>query len=156
MSEIHKMVVFQAGQEEYAFRVQHVISIEKVEGITPIPHTSEYIKGVASVRGELIPVIDLEMFLYSQPVLEEGTRMIVLQTEELAVGVIVKDAKEIIDIFAADIKQLSIASFTNTAYLAGIANLDSRLITIVDAEAFILSLDGIRDVREYLHSKGSY
>ncbi len=57
-----KVVVFHAGKEEYALSIEHVISIEKLEKINPIPHLPSFVLGLVKVREELIPVLDLAAY----------------------------------------------------------------------------------------------
>lgn len=146
--------MFQVGNEEYAIPVRSVISIEKIEGITPIPHLPAYVNGVFKVRGDLIPVIDFERVLYNQPTLtNETTKIIVLQTNDLSIGVIVKDAKEIIDIPQEKLKQLGLIAYKKTTYFTGIANLDSRIITLIDPSQMVQSLEGIKQIQEFMKSQ---
>lgn len=154
MEETNKVVVFQVGNEEYAIPIQFVMSIEKVEGITPIPHLPNYVNGIAKVRNELIPVIDFEQILYNRPaIVDESTKMIVLQTEDLQVAVVVKEAKEIIDIPTEHVKQLGLIAYKKTTYFSGIANLHSRVITLIAPSKLIQSLDGIREIQEFMKSQ---
>ncbi|MFO1443556.1 chemotaxis protein CheW [Bacillus sp. Bva_UNVM-123] len=154
MEEINKVVVFQVGNEEYAIPIQFVMSIEKVEGITPIPHLPNYVNGIVKVREELIPVIDFEMILYNQAVTDrELAKMIVLQTKDLLIGVVVNEAKEIIDIPAEHLKQLGLLAYSKTTYFSGIANLNSRVITIIDPTILVQSLEGIREIQEFMKSQ---
>jgi len=154
MEESNKAVVFQVGKEEYAISIQHVISIEKMEGITPIPHLPIYVNGIFKVRGELMPVIDFEQVLYNRPTERtEATKIIVLQTDEISIGIVVTDAKEIISIPQENIKQIGLVAYKNTAYITGIANLESRLITIIDPSRLVRGLDGIKQIREYMEEQ---
>ncbi|KAB2338433.1 purine-binding chemotaxis protein CheW [Cytobacillus depressus] len=151
MVETSKVVVFQVGNEEYAIPIRFVISIEKVEGITPIPHLPDYMNGIFKVRGELIPVIDFERVLYQRPSnINELTKIIVIHTNELSLGVIVKDAKEIIDIPPEKIKQLGLIAYGKTSYFTGVANLDSRIITLIDPLKMVQSLDGIKQIQDFM------
>lgn len=146
-----KVVVFQVGTEEYAIPIEHVISIEKMEGITPIPHLPVYVKGIVKVRGELLPVLDFEEILYHRSIQSnEHSRMIVLKTDDLSIGVLVNDAKEIIDIGKEDLKQLGLVAFNKTSYFSAVANLDSRLITMIDPSKLVQSLEGISEIQEYM------
>ncbi|MCM3599673.1 chemotaxis protein CheW [Robertmurraya korlensis] len=148
-----KVVVFQVGSEEYGIPIEHVISIEKVEGITPIPHLPVYVKGIVKVRGELLPVIDFEEILYHRNIqYNDQTRMIVVKTDELTIGVFVNDAKEIIDIEKENLKQLGLVAFNKTSYFSSIANLDSRLITLIDPLKLVQSLEGINEIQQYMKS----
>ncbi|MBU8879292.1 chemotaxis protein CheW [Bacillus sp. FJAT-29790] len=154
MEETNKVVVFQVGQEEYAIQIQFVISIEKVDGITPIPHLPNYVNGITKVRGELIPVVDFGKILYNQSIgANELTKMLVLQTDALSIGVIVADAKEIIDIPADKLKQVGLIGYQKTTYFSGIANLDSRVVTMIDPSILVNSLDGIREIQEFMKSQ---
>jgi purine-binding chemotaxis protein CheW len=148
-----KVVVFQVGTEEYAISIEHVISIEKVEGNTPIPHLPVYVKGIVKVRGELLPVLDFEEILYHRTIqYNDQTRMIVVKTDDLSIGVLVNDAKEIIDIEKEHLKQLGLVAFNKTSYFTSIANLDSRLITIIDPSKLVQSLEGINEIQQYMKS----
>lgn len=146
--------MFQVGNEEYAIPIHFVMSIEKVEGITPIPHLPAYVNGITKVRDELIPVIDFERILYNRSFrVSESTKMIVLQTEMLSIGVIVSDAKEIIDIPTDKLKQLGLLAYQKTTYFTGVANLDSRVITMIDPAILVQSLDGIREIQEFMRTQ---
>ncbi|MGS2776127.1 chemotaxis protein CheW [Robertmurraya sp. GLU-23] len=148
-----KVVVFQVGTEEYAIPIEQVISIEKVEGTTPIPHLPVYVKGIVKVRGELLPVLDLEEILYHRTIqYNDQTRMIVVKTDELTIGVLVNDAKEIIDIEKENLKQLGLVAFNKTSYFTSIANLESRLITLIDPSKLVQSLEGINEIQQYMKS----
>lgn len=154
MEKIDKVVVFQVGKEEYAIPIHFVMSIEKVEGIIPIPHLPNYVKGIVKVRDELVPVLEFERILYNRSLkANESVKMIVLQTEELPFGVIVTEAKEIINIPAESLKQLGLIAYGKTSYFSGIANLDSRIITIIDPSVLVKSLDGIREIQEYMKTQ---
>lgn len=154
MAEPFKVVVFTVGREEYAIKVEHIISIEKIEGFTRIPHLPDYVRGIVKVRDELIPILDLEKVLYDQFVTEENnSRIIVLRTSEMSLGILVNEAKEILDIFPEQVKQLGLVAYKNTSYLIGIANLESRLITLIDPSQLVRSLEGIREIQEYMESQ---
>lgn len=146
-----KTVVFESGQEEYAISVQSVVSIEKVEFINPIPHMPFYMKGMTKMREELIPVIDFECLLYNQQLADpkEG-RLLVVQLDYMPVGFLVKDAKEIIDIPQESFKQMGIAAYEKTKYFTGVAVFSERLITVVDANLLVSSLEGMKEIQEYV------
>ncbi|UII54755.1 chemotaxis protein CheW [Cytobacillus spongiae] len=154
MANSKKVVVFQVGKEDYAISIEYVTSIEKVEGVTPIPHLPEYVKGIVKVREELIPIIDFETILYNRHItVTDSTRLIVLHTDQMFLGILVNDAKEIIDIQEEQIKQIGLVAYQKTSYFTGVANLDSRLITIIDPSVLVGSLEGIRDIQEYMKSQ---
>lgn len=151
--DISKVVVFRAGNEEYGLPIEHVISIEKLEGINVIPNMPLYMKGVVKVRGELIPVLDTNRIFYHQDTsLDDQTKLIVVHSEELCAALIVKEAKEILDIQENQLKSISMGAFQATKYFVAVASLDERLIAIINPNLFVSSLEGIAVVKEEIIS----
>ncbi|WP_226667714.1 chemotaxis protein CheW [Metabacillus litoralis] len=152
--ELSKVVVFRAGDEEYGLPIQHVISIEKLEDINVIPNMPNYMKGVVKVRGELIPVLDTNRILYHQDSIidEQTTKLIVVHSDEISSALIVKEAKEILDIQEEQLKSISVGAFQATKYFAAVASIKDRLITIIDPNLLIAGLEGIAIVKEEIVS----
>ncbi|MDN4493409.1 chemotaxis protein CheW [Ureibacillus aquaedulcis] len=146
-----KVVIFSSGQEEYAVPVEQVVSIEKLSPITPIPHLPKYLLGFARVRGELIPVIDFKRILYNQSSQGDLCRIVVLNTDIVNYGLVVDEAKEIINLTENEIKQVGLVNYSKTRYFTAIANLEERMIACVDPKILVDSLEGIREIIEYLH-----
>ncbi|MBM7604537.1 purine-binding chemotaxis protein CheW [Metabacillus crassostreae] len=152
--ELSKVVVFREGNEEYGLPIQHVISIEKLEDINVIPNMPYYMKGVVKVRGELIPVLDTNRILYHQDSIidEQTTKLIVVHSDELSAALIVKEAKEILDIQEEQLKSISVGAFQATKYFTAVASIEDRLITIIDPNLLIAGLEGIAIVKEEIVS----
>ncbi|WML47592.1 chemotaxis protein CheW [Neobacillus sp. PS3-34] len=154
MIDTTKAVVFQIANEEYAIPIENVISIERMENVTPIPHLPSYVKGIVEVRGELIPVIDMENILYNRELaVNDASRLIVLQSAEISFGTLVADAKEIIDLPPDKLKQVGFLTYAKTSYITGVANLDHRLITVLDPAILVESLEGVEDIKDYMKSR---
>ncbi len=58
MSE-EKHVVFRLGNESYSMNIQYVHAIEQQYTIIPLPDAPENIKGMITIRGEIVPVYSL-------------------------------------------------------------------------------------------------
>lgn len=155
MADINKVIVFGLGEEEYALPIEHVLSIEKLESITPIPHLPPYVRGILKVRDELVPILDGEKILYDRLLsIDDTVRVIIIMTEELSVGLLVREAKEIIEIPAENLKQVGLVAYDKTSFFTAVANLKDRLITLITPEKFIQSLDGIREIQEFMKNHG--
>lgn len=146
-----KSVVFRCKNEEYALPVERVVSIEKIEQITPIPHLPNYLIGFTRNRGQLIPVLDFSIILYNQPSQLKSSQMIVLNSNVVNYGLFVNEAKEILDIQESELIQTGLVNYSKTRYFTAIANLQERMITCVDPDVLVNSLEGIREIIEYLH-----
>ncbi|MBS4176416.1 chemotaxis protein CheW [Bacillus sp. FJAT-49731] len=146
-----KAVVFNAGKEEYAIPIPFVISIEKVENVNHIPHLPSYMRGIIKSRGTLIPVLDLGNILYhSHIAINDEVRMIVIHTDELAFGLLVKEAQEILEIPSEALKQIGLVAYHKTKYFSSVANLEDRLITMIDPNSMLEVLEGVKEIKDYL------
>ncbi|MGN7479777.1 chemotaxis protein CheW [Solibacillus silvestris] len=146
-----KAVVFLCGTEEYAVPIDQVVSIEKLERVTPIPHLPKYLLGFTRIRGELTPVIDFQSILYNRPTNTATSKVIVLKTDIINYGLLVADAKEIIDFEEGILKQMGLVNYEKTKYFTAVANLEDRMISCVDPSILIHSLEGMREIIDYLH-----
>ncbi|MBW8348045.1 CheW domain-containing protein [Bacillus sp. IITD106] len=147
-------IVFNAGQEEYAIPVQYVISIEKYENVNPVPHLPEYIRGVVKSRGELIPVLDFSFILYNRHIQnDDDVRMIVIHTEELSFALLVNEAKEILEIPENAMQQMGLVAYHKTKYFSSIANLEDRIITMIDPVSMLEVLEGVKEIKDYLNEQ---
>ena len=60
------------------------------ERITRVPGAKEWVVGLANVRGSLLPIIDLQLFLRGKPVVvSKSTRILVLRLHGLVTGLLV-------------------------------------------------------------------
>ena len=68
------------------------LAIPLIHGMTRVPGAKPWIKGIANVRGQLLPIIDLRQFLGSgtTPV-SRNTRIVVVNHREIPAGLIVDE-----------------------------------------------------------------
>lgn len=149
-----KAVIIQCGQEEYALPVDTVVSIEKLERVNPIPHLPDYMLGLMKIRGELVPILDFQQILYGNSAKDDpNARVVVVQTEDLYIGLLVLDAKEILDIPESKLTSSGLMAYSKTPYFKTVANLEDRMITVVDAEILSRTLTGMDEIGEYVHTQ---
>lgn len=152
-----KVVVFHAGKEEYALPIENVVSIEKVEEVSPIPHLPSFVLGLVKVRGELIPVLDLANILYNVSA-DAVTDMflLVVQTKTLQVGLVVKEAKEILEVPHESFTNVGLLAYSKTNYFSGIINLEDSMITQIDPDVLIESLEGMKEIKDYVNEQKTH
>ncbi|MED1437476.1 chemotaxis protein CheW [Aeribacillus composti] len=131
-----KVIVFQLQDKEYGVFVQNVKSIEKVDHITRVPKTADYIKGVINLRGVVTPIIDLRKRLnMPEKEITDQTRVIIAVQNEMEVGLIVDSANDVVDISEDSIEPApSVIEQVETEFIKGITKLDKRLIMLLDLE----------------------
>ena len=64
--EMVELLTFTLSNEEYAFRVPHVEEVIRPQLIAFVPTMPGYVLGITSLRGKIIPVIDLKTRLNLQ------------------------------------------------------------------------------------------
>lgn len=128
-----KAVIVRCGNEEYAIPVESVVSIERLEHIHPVPHLPEFLLGLMRIRGELVPILDLERILYNRSAVEEEeARVVVVQTDSIYIGLLVLEAKEIMDLPAAAMTSPDMMVYARIPYFTTVANLENRMMTVMD------------------------
>lgn len=153
MSEL-KAVIVQCGNEEYAIPVEAVVSIERLEQVNPIPHLPDYMLGLMRIRGELVPILDFEQILYGRSIKEQANaRVVVVQTETLFMGLLVLDAKEILNLPKDVMTSSGLMAYSRTPYFTIIANLKNRMITVVDPAILSKTLAGMDEIGHYVEAQ---
>lgn len=144
-----KTIVFELNKEEYALPVKQVGSIERVMHITRIPKTLHFVKGVINLRGVVTPIIDLRARFGLEDIgYSESTRIIIVNLEELAVGLIVDAAYDVIDIPTDAIEPApEVIGSVQVDYIEGVAKLADRLLILLNMDK-VLSKDGMKELQE--------
>ncbi|WP_370297265.1 chemotaxis protein CheW [Rossellomorea marisflavi] len=142
MTEQTKLIVFQLHDKEYALEVENVRSIEKLEHITRVPKTPEYVKGVINLRGVVTPIVDLRVRFGLSAIQDtEHTRVIMVILEDKEVGLIVDAANDVLDVRTEDIEDSpDVAGVQEADYVAGVVKLDKRLLILLHLDKVLQAL----------------
>jgi purine-binding chemotaxis protein CheW len=135
MEEI-KVIVFRLKEEEYGVEVHQVRSIERMETITRVPRTADFVKGVINLRGVVTPIVDLRgRFGLEETPYTETTRIIIVATGGLEIGLIVDAANDVIDIPVNAIElPPEVVGGIKAVYLRGVAKLEKRLLILLNLD----------------------
>lgn len=85
-------VAFELAQEPYAIPLECVVKIERVPPLIPVPRTPSFVRGIASLRGEIVCVVDLRQLLglpgstlapHGLLVLQDGARHVAVLSDVL-------------------------------------------------------------------------
>lgn len=129
-----QLVVFQLAGETYGVDINHVQEIIRMQNITEIPGTLAFIEGVINLRGRVIPVIDLhKRFNLPLADITQNTRIMVVELEQMTVGMIVDSVSEVLRLPATSIEPPPpMISSIDVAYLQGVGKWNERLIILLD------------------------
>lgn len=149
MEKITKFIVFTLRNQSFGVNVQQVLSIERMQEITPVPKTSEFIKGIINMRGETIPVVDLkERLAIEQTESTEENRILIVNMDDIKVGFIVDAATDVLDIDEESIDEApDIVGDLKDEFIQGVAKLESDLLIILDL-ASILDFSEANEVKQ--------
>jgi len=134
-----QLVVFKLDGEEYGIDILQVKEIIRLLDITRVPKAPWFIEGVISLRGTVIPVIDLrKRFQLTASNRDEDCRIIVVMVDDITFGIIVDSVNEVLRLNKNDIEPSpTVAGSTNGAYIKGIGKLNDRLITLLELDKLI-------------------
>ena len=134
-----KLIVFKLGREEYGMDILRVQEIKRMMGITRVPSTPSFIRGVINLRGSVLPVIDLRTRLgLAENDLTEAARIIVVLVNDGIVGFIVDEVVEVTTINTQDVEAAqTLSSGLSADFITGIAKADNRLYIMLNPDAIV-------------------
>lgn len=126
------VVEIKLAHERYAVESVYVREVLPLKEVTPLPCTPPYVLGLINVRGQILSVIDLRVFFdLPRPAVTKATKVVVLRSDEMEVGVV---ADVVVEARAIPLDEIRPALPTMTgireAYVRGIEGDD---LVILDA-----------------------
>jgi purine-binding chemotaxis protein CheW len=127
-------VVFALAGVEYALPVDQVLQMETFSGATLVPGAPAYVAGIVTVRGSVVPVIDLRIRFGLPPVeLTTDTRIIVTESQGRVVALRVDAAREVLKLDVAKHQPApSVVSERASGFVQAVHALGPRLLLLVD------------------------
>lgn len=131
-----QLLVFHLGGEKYAMNVHNTKTIISVadQTITPVPQTSRVVKGITNIRGEVVPILDLE----EKFDIEKGSeqRIIVGEVNGNSFGMLVDSVDEVTRIEESKIRDPPeiLQEAIPTEYIGGVIVQEDGIIIILDLE----------------------
>ncbi|HOJ50350.1 MAG TPA: chemotaxis protein CheW [Spirochaetota bacterium] len=132
---LKQFVTFFMGSEIYGIDIHNTQEIIRVPEITPIPNSLDYVEGIINLRGDIIPVINLEKkFHIANP--EEKKEIIIIKSKNTKIGIIVTKVFRVIQVSEIDVTPPpSILADIEEEYIKGITKIENdQLIILIDIE----------------------
>jgi purine-binding chemotaxis protein CheW len=133
-------ILFELAGTSYGVPSSAVQQMEMIEdNITPVPNAPAAVEGVIFSRGQVIPALNLRVrFGFEKVAYNLKTRLVVVNTNNRSVGLIVDSAREFIAIPANAIQPPNEAiSGLKGKYLEGIATLGERIVLILKLDEIV-------------------
>ncbi|MBF0454592.1 MAG: purine-binding chemotaxis protein CheW [Magnetococcales bacterium] len=122
--ETIEVVVFQIDQEQYALELAHIQEVYPLKDLTAIPGVPTFVLGVINVRGRIVSVVDIRQFF---DIPHQGftnlNRIIILESAQMAFGILADDIKEVRTIRRSEIQPaLPTLTGIREAFLLGVGD----------------------------------
>ncbi len=127
-------VLFRVGDSDYVLPAGDVLQMESFDGATPVPGTAAYVAGLVQVRGRVVPVVDLRA-RFGLPAVAPSidTRVVVVQSAERTVGLLVDSAREVVELSPDAIKPPpAVLTSGGHGFIKAVAQSGKRLVMLID------------------------
>lgn len=138
-SQEGKYLSFRLANEQYGIEIKFVTEIVGQQKITEVPDMPQFVKGVINLRGSVIPVVDVRLRFKMQPRdYDDRTCVIVVESNETSVGLVVDTVNEVIDIPADKVSAPpQVAQEEVKRYINGIGRLENEVIILLSIEKLL-------------------
>ena len=132
-------ILFELAGATYGLRSADIQQLEMIGNVTRVPNAPDFVDGVVSVRGQVIPALNLRArFGFPRQTADMRSRLIVVRTDGRSVGLVVDSAREFAAIKPDEIQPppAGLAELSGD-YLEGTAHLGDRLVLLLDVQRLI-------------------
>ncbi len=133
-------IVVNLGIEHYGIDINYIDNIVRVPAIRRVPNVQDFFKGVINLRGEVIPVMSLRV-KFDMPEIDftNSTRIIIVKVDpQAAIGIIVDEVEQVMDIYASQIEKVSAEKKEESnGYITSVGKTDRGLVSILNLATVI-------------------
>ena len=138
-----ELLAFWVSDEEYAVDIREILELIKVPEITDVPRAPRFLIGLISLRGTVVPILDLRLIL-GLPVADvsRSSRVLVLRAGEDPVGILVDGVTSVVRLEQGVISNRPKALTLGVAeVIHGVGRIDERVLIILDTKAVVAVLE---------------
>ncbi len=129
-------VTFMLDNEKYGINVMQVREVLRDIEIAPVPGAPSYVLGIINLRGNVVTVIDTRS-RFGLPAVEinDESRIIIIETMDQIVGLLVDSIAEVADIPKSQIELTpNVGNDDSSKYIQGVHSRDGELLILVAVE----------------------
>lgn len=134
----NRFLTFQLDKEVYGIELKYVTEIVGIQTITTIPDMPEYIQGIINLRGKIIPVMDVRLrFKKEFSEYNDRTCVIVVNVNDLSVGLIVDSVSEVISIPEEEIVAPPDIGKEGNTFIKGVGKVGNEVKLLLNCEKLL-------------------
>lgn len=132
-----KAITVRSGGETFGFFIHDVKEVVKCPRIFPVPKAPEYVKGIATLRGDCLPIISLSKILWNRD--EDGEKVLIGQINGELVGFLVAEVNKVVEVSDEDLKRPSSAlgKGIKKKYVSAVYTDNGELITFLQMKKLV-------------------
>ncbi|MGB6328365.1 MAG: chemotaxis protein CheW [Halarcobacter sp.] len=144
-----EFMTFELGKMKYAIELPKIREILTYpDNITTLPNTTNWVKGLINLRGEVVPILDIRIkFNTGEAIYNENTSVIAVITEDKRmVGIIVDKVDDVQRLDTTTLAPVSdMGSAIPSRYLKGFVRLaNNQMLVVMDIES-VVHKDELKD-----------
>lgn len=146
IAEDCQYLTFHLASEMFAIGILNIKEIIEYGQITGVPMMPEFVRGVINLRGQVVPVIDLQTrFGRKSTSVSKRTCIVIVDVvvddERQDIGVVVDSVSEVIDIPAKEIEKApGFGAKLRPDFIRGMGKIDGKFVVILNIDN-VLSVD---------------
>lgn len=127
-------VTFRLGNETYGINVMQVREVLRYNEIAPVPGAPSYVIGIINLRGNVVTVIDTrERFGLPAAEISDNTRIVILESEEQVVGIMVDAVAEVVYLRESEIEIApNVGNDESSRYIQGVCHKNDELLILIE------------------------
>lgn len=131
-----ELLCFRVGSEEYAISIMDIKEIIKPREVTEVPRVPSFVRGILSLRGNIIPVFDMKTRLgLSDGEVSERERIVVVKRQGGYAGVLVDEVVQVVRIAEGGIEPPPVVlEGIDREFVLGIGRVSGRMLILLDME----------------------
>lgn len=131
-----ELLCFKVANEEYAISIMDIKEIIKPREVTEVPRVPAFVRGILSLRGNIIPIFDMRVRLGLPGAASlERERVVVVKRQGGFCGVLVDEVVQVVRIAEAGIEPPPVVlEGIDRDFVQGIGRVAGRMLILLDME----------------------
>lgn len=134
----NQYLIFTLGANHYGIDIKNVTEIIGIQKITQVPELPEYVQGIISLRGKIIPVIDVRMRFKMESIeYNDRTCIIIVDLGNMSVGLIVDGVADVLSFEDSEIVETPGIENENNKFIKGVGKVDDDVKLLINCEELL-------------------
>jgi purine-binding chemotaxis protein CheW len=134
-----KYICFRVAAEQYAINLMDIKEIIKPREITEVPHAPDFVRGIISLRGVIVPVFDMRVRVGFEKTAPDGKeRIVIVKKKDGCCGLLVDEVFQVVTLARQPIENPPVVlEGTDREFISGIGRHEERMFILMDLEKIL-------------------